>query len=87
MMILFCCELTSLNLYVVYASQNAGCHTFLRQKNPYHRLPEILRWYACGAEGGSGGRTEGPVGVRSRDCQNFLGWVVLPHFLIHGAPL
>ena len=42
---------------------------------PYHRLPEILRWYACGAEGGSGGRTEGPVGVRSRDCQIFSdGW-------------
>ena len=28
----------------------------------------ILHWYACGADGRSGGRL---VGVRSRDCQIF----------------
>ena len=39
---------------VVYALQNAGCHSFSRQKNPHHRLPEILvylGWYTCGAVG------------------------------------
>ena len=43
--------------------------------NPHHRLPEILRWYTCGADG-----------VQSRDCHIFrMG--SLPHFLTHGAPL
>ena len=35
-----------------------------RAKNPHHRLSEILRWFACGANGLV-------VGVRSRDCQIF----------------
>ena len=44
-------------------------------KNPHNRLPEILRWYACGADGRSGGRC-------TVTClPNFLGWVV-EHILL-----
>ena len=50
-----------MSFQVVYVTQNAGCHLFLRQK-PDHRLPEILRWYACGVDGPV-------VGVLSRKCQ------------------
>ena len=46
-----------------------ACVEGFRVKNPQHRLPENLCWYACGAHGRS-------VGVRSRDCQ-----VVYPIFL------
>ena len=46
----------------------------------------ILHWYACGADGLSGGRSVGRCTVTW--LPNFLGWVVyIPHFLTHGAPL
>ena len=53
-----------------------------RAKNPHHRLPEILRWYACGAEGRSGGRL-----VYGHVIAKFSRMGSLPHFLTHGAPL
>ena len=58
---------------VLYASQNAGSHSFSRQKS--YRLPKILRWYACGADGRSGGR------CTVTQLPNFLGQVVYHIFL------
>ena len=51
-------------------------------KNPHHRLPEILRWYACGADGRSGGRS-----VYCHVITKFSQVGCLPHFVTHGAPL
>ena len=51
-------------------------------KNPHHRLPEILRWYACGADGRSGGRS-----VYGHVITKFSRMGSLPHFVTHGAPL
>ena len=53
-----------------------------RAKNPHYRLPEILRWYACGAHGRSGGRS-----VYGHVIAKFSRMGSLPHFLTHGAPL
>ena len=57
----FSSELTSLTFSVVYASRNAGGPLFSRQKLCTHRLPEILHWFACGADGRSVGRSVGHV--------------------------
>ena len=46
-----------------------------RAKNPNHRIPEILRWYACGADGRPGGRSYGHVIVKISRMGS------LPHFL------
>jgi len=46
-----------------------------RAKNPHHRLCKILRWYACGADGRSGGR------CTVTQLPNFLGRVVYHIFL------
>ena len=43
-----------------------------RAKNPHHRLPEILRWYACEADGRS---------VYGHVIAKFLGWAVYHIFL------
>ena len=72
----FSSELTSLKFSVVYASRNAGGPLFSRQKLCTHRLPEILHWFACGADGRSVGRSVTWL-------PNFLGWVDL---FTHGAP-
>ena len=42
----------------------------------------ILHWYACGADGRSGGRS-----VYGHVITKFSRMGSLPHFLIHGAPL
>ena len=55
---------------------------FLAKKNPHHRLPGILRWYACGADGRSGDRSV--YGHVIAKCSRMGS---LPHFLTHGAPL
>ena len=73
----FSSELTSLKFSVVYASRNAGGPLFSRQKLCTHRLPEILHWFACGADGRSVGRSVGHV------ITKFLRWVDL---FTHGAP-
>ena len=52
----FSSELISMNFSVVYASRNAGGHLFSRQKLCTHRLPELLHWLPCGADGRSVGR-------------------------------
>ena len=72
----FSSELTSLKFSVVYASRNAGGPLFSRQKLCTHRLPEILHWFACGADGRSVGRSVTWL-------PNFQGWVDL---FTHGAP-
>ena len=42
----------------------------------------ILHWYACGADGWSGGRS-----VHRHVITKFPRMGSLPHFLTHGAPL
>ena len=49
-----------------------------RSANPHQRLPEILRWYACGADGWS---------VYGHVIAKFSWMGSLPHFLTHGAPV
>ena len=50
-------------------------------KNSHHRLPEILHWYACGADAGTGRSVYGHI------IAKFSQRGSLPHFLTHGAPL
>ena len=49
---------------------------FHAKKNPHHRLPDILHWYACCADERSVGRS-----VYGHVLPNFLGWVVYHIFL------
>ena len=55
--IYFSFELTSLKFSIVYASRNAGGPLFSRKNLCTHRLPEILHWFGCGADGRSVGRS------------------------------
>ena len=74
-------ELTPLNLFVVYASQNAGGYSFLRQKTPSQTTPRnfalVCLW--CG-------RTVGRS-VYVPVITKFSRMGSLPHFLTHGATL
>lgn len=53
-----------------------------RAKNPHHRLLEILRWYVCGTDEPSGGRS-----VYGHVIAKFSRMQIFPHFPTHGAPL
>ena len=68
----FSSELTSLKFSVVYASPNAGGPLFSRQKLCTHRLPEILHWFACGADGRSVGRSVGHVITKFSGMGRFI---------------
>ena len=65
----FCSELTSLNFWIVYPSQNAGCHSFSRQKTLTTDYSKV--WYAFGAVGR----------CAFTWLPNFLRWVVDHIFL------
>ena len=68
----FSSELTSLKFLVVYASRNAGGLLFSRQKLCTHRLPEILHWFACGADGRSVARSVGHVITKFSGMGRFI---------------
>ena len=53
-----------------------------RAKDPHHTLLEILRWFVCGTDERSGGRS-----VYGHVIAKFSRMGNLPHFLTHGAPL
>ena len=77
----FCSELTSLKFQVVYASQNAGCHSFSRQKT----LTTHYRKFCVGipvvrTDGLAGGRS-----VYGHVIAEFSRMGSLPHFLTLGA--
>ena len=67
--------MTSLNFQVVHALQKPFVFA---PKNPHHRLPKILRWYACGADGQS---------VYGHVITKFSRIGSLPQFVTYGAPL
>ena len=68
----FSSELISLKFLVVYASRNAGGLLFSRQKLCTHRLPEILHWFACGADGRSVARSVGHVITKFSGMGTFI---------------
>ena len=68
----FSSELISLKFLVVYASRNAGGLLFSRQKLCTHRLPEILHWFACGADGRSVARSVGHVITKFSGMGRFI---------------
>ena len=69
------------NFRVVYASQNASCHSFSRKKpspQATRNFALVCLWY---------GRTVGRAVGYGHVIAKFSRMGSLPHFLTHGAPL
>ena len=62
------------HLEVVYASQNAGCQSFSRQKTLTTAYTRHLRWYACGADGRAGCRCTVKSGYSDSQMEAILGF-------------